>query len=97
MAPDLTTTNMLLGILAAVAVLEALAAIGLFVGGFFAVRRLRKAIDGIESRQIAPAAARVNAILDDVQGVTATVKSRVEGMDESVGWVIRLVRRVARV
>ena len=71
--------------------------IGLFVGGFFLVRRLGKAIDGIEARQIAPAAARVNAILDDVQGVTATVKSRVEGMNESVGWVIRLVRRVARV
>ena len=37
------------------------------------------------------------AVLDDVHGVTATVRSNVEGVNDSVGWVIRLVRRVARV
>src|SRR5438093_8248178 len=97
MAIDLTTTNLLLGILAAVSVLEALGLIGLFVGALLLARRLRKALEDIEARQIAPAAARVNAILDDVQGVTTTVRCRVEGVNESVGRVIRLVRRVARV
>jgi|CXWL01.1.fsa_nt_gi pyrimidine operon attenuation protein/uracil phosphoribosyltransferase len=97
MAPDLTTTNVLLGILAAVSVLEVLGLIGLFAAGIVMAKRLLRAIDGIESRQIAPAAARVNAILDDVRDMTATVKSGVEGVDNSIGWVIRLVRRAARV
>ncbi|MEQ1573377.1 MAG: hypothetical protein ABL993_03945 [Vicinamibacterales bacterium] len=97
MAPDLTTTNVLLGILAAVSVLEALGLVGLFAAGYVLVRRLLKVIDGIESRQIAPAAARVNAILDDVHDVTTTVKSGVDSIDNSLGWMIRLLRRLVRV
>ena len=59
MAIDLTTTNVLLGILATVSVIEALAVIGLFVGAYFLFRRMMKVIAGLEERQVAPAAARV--------------------------------------
>ncbi len=97
MAPDLTTTNVLLGILAAVSVLEALGLVGLFAAGYLLVRRFLKVIEGIESRQIAPAAARVNAILDNVHGVTTTVRSGVDSIDNSLGWMIRLLRRLVRV
>ena len=74
MSIDLTTTNVLLGIMAAVSLLEALAVIGLLAGGFLLFRRVMKVVNGIEERQVAPAAARVNAILDDVKNVTAAVK-----------------------
>jgi hypothetical protein len=74
MQPDLQTTNLLLAVMAAVSVLEALAVIGLFVAGFLLYRRVLNVIGGIEDRQVAPAAARINAILDDVRGLTSTVK-----------------------
>ena len=96
MTVDLTTTNVLLGIVAAVSVLEALGLVALIVGGGVVFRRLMATIDGIEARQIAPAAARVNAILDDVHDVTSTVKSGVDRVDDSLGWMAWLIRRLTR-
>jgi len=84
MQPNLATTNVLLGIMAAVSVLEALAVIGVFLGAFLLYRRVVRVISGIEARQVAPAAARVNAILDDIKDVTSTVK---EGTAHA-GWVV---------
>ena len=73
MAPDLTTTNVLLGIMAAVSLLEALALLALIGGGLLLYRRMTRLIAGIEERQVTPVTARVNAILDDVKGVTGVV------------------------
>jgi pyrimidine operon attenuation protein/uracil phosphoribosyltransferase len=86
MAVDLTTTNVLLGILATVSVLEALAIVGLLVGGYLLFRRMMTVIAGIEERQVSPAAARVNAILDDVKIVTGVAKSAAERADRMAGW-----------
>jgi hypothetical protein len=86
MAIDLTTTNVLLGILATVSVLETLAVVGLFVGGYLLFRRMMTLIAGLEERQVAPAAARVNAILDDVKSVTGVAKSAAERADRMAGW-----------
>ena len=74
MEARLATTNILLGIMAAVSLLEALAVIGVFLGAFLFYRRVMRVIGGIEERQIAPAAAHVNAILDDIKDVTSTVR-----------------------
>lgn len=93
MPADLTTTNTLLGILAAVGVLEALGLVGLFAGGYVVFRRLLAVLEGIEARQIVPVTTRVNAILDDVQEVTASVKNGVDRVDSSLGWVVRLLGR----
>ena len=41
--------------------------IGLGVGGFMVYRRVMTLVNGLEARQVAPAMARVNAILDDVK------------------------------
>lgn len=84
MTADLGTTNLMLGILAAVSVLEALVVIGLGVGGFMVYRRVMTLVDGLEQRQVAPAMARVNAILDDVKGVTATVKEETVRVDQAI-------------
>jgi hypothetical protein len=94
MTPDLTTTNVLLGIMAAVSLLQALAVIGLFLAGFLIYRRVMQVVGGIEERQVAPAAARVNAILDDVKGVTSTVRQRAGHLDGLVDWILdRLGRK----
>jgi pyrimidine operon attenuation protein/uracil phosphoribosyltransferase len=86
MSIDLTTTNVLLGILATVSVLEAMALVGVFIGGYLLVRRMTRALEGIEERQVAPAAARVNQILDDVKSVTGFAKSAAGRADRVAGW-----------
>jgi esterase/lipase len=84
MAGELATTNLLLGIMAAVSVLEALAIIGFAVGGFMAYKKMMEVVTGIEARQVAPAMARVNAILEDVKAVSATVKEETERVDHAI-------------
>lgn len=93
MPPDLTTTNVFLGIMAAVSLLQAVAVLGVFVAGILLYRRLMQVINGIEERQVAPAAARVNAILDDVKGVTATVKSEADRADRAVQFAADMIGR----
>jgi hypothetical protein len=96
MTPDLTTTNVLLGIMAAVSLLQALAVIGLFLAGFLIYRRVMQVIGGIEERQVAPAVARVNAILDDVKGVTSTVRQGTGQIDGFVDWLLDKIGRKRR-
>lgn len=84
MAGELETTNLLLGVMAVVSVLEALALIGMGIAGFVAYRRVMEVVTGLEMRQVAPAMARVNAILDDVKGVTAKVKDETERVDHAI-------------
>jgi hypothetical protein len=84
MSGELGTTNLLLGILAAVSVLEALVMIGIAIAGFKAYREVMVLVDGIDTRHVAPAMARINAILDDVKTVTATVKEETERVDHAI-------------
>jgi hypothetical protein len=84
MTGELGTTNVLLGIMAAVSVLEALVIIGIGIAGFTAYRRVITLVEGLEQRQVAPAVARVNAILDDLKGVTAKVKEETERVDHAI-------------
>ena len=81
---QLGTTNVLLGIMAAVSVLEALIIIGAGIGGYMAYTRVMSLVSGIEERQVAPAMARMNAILDDVKVVTATVKEETSRVDSAI-------------
>ena len=84
MTIDLSTTNLLLGIMAVVSVLEALVVIGIGVAGFMAYRRVMILLEGLENRQVAPAMARVNSILDDVKGVTTKVKEETNRVDQAI-------------
>src|SRR5207248_9790293 len=84
MSGELATTNLLLGIMAAVSVLEALLVSGMGIAGFIVYRRVTDLVNGFETRQVAPAMARVNAILDDVKGVTAKVKEETERVDQAI-------------
>jgi hypothetical protein len=91
MTAELGTTNLLLGIMAAVSVLEALVIIGMGIAGFMVYKRVMSLVDagmvlaqGIEARQVAPAMSRVNAILDDVRDVTTKVKEETERVDNAI-------------
>jgi hypothetical protein len=84
MAGELGTTNLLLGIMAVVSVLEALAIIGMGLAGFMAYRRVMELINGIEVRQVAPVMAKVTAILEDVKDVTTKLKEETERVDHAI-------------
>jgi hypothetical protein len=84
MAGELATTNLLLGIMAAVSVLEALVIIGVAVGGYMAYKNVMEVVNGIETRQVAPAMVKVNAILEDVRAVSAKVKEETERVDDAI-------------
>ena len=81
---NLGTTNLLLGIMAAVSVLEALLIIGTGIAVFMVYRRVMELVNGLEQRQVAPAMARVNAILDDLKIVAAKVKEETERVDQAI-------------
>lgn len=93
MSPDLTTTNQLLAVMAAVSALEGLALLAVIAGGFFLYRRVMHAIASIAEHQIAPVTTRVNAILDDVKTVTGVARQAASGTDAGVrhgiGWIFR--------
>ena len=84
MGTELATTNLLLGIMAVVSVLEALVVIGAGVAAFLAYKRVMEVVTGLESRQVAPAMMRVNAILDDVKAVSAKVKEETDRVDNAI-------------
>jgi hypothetical protein len=84
MSGELGTTNLFLGIMAAVSVLEALAMIGIGVGAFMLYKKVSVLVAELETRQVAPAMLRVNAILDDVKGVTAKVREETERVDHAI-------------
>ena len=95
MTGELGTTNLLLGIMAAVSVLEALVIIGMGIAGFMVYKRVTALVDrgmvlaeGLEARQVAPAMMRVNAILDDVKDVTSRVKEETERVDHAINSTI---------
>ena|SRR5438128_407416 len=84
MTGELGTTNLLLGIMAVVSVLEALAIIFMGIAGYRVYSRVMELVAGLEMRQVAPAMARVNAILDDVKMVTYKVKEETERVDQAI-------------
>lgn len=84
MGGNLDTTNWILLIMAVVSVLEALLLIGVGVAAFMVYRRVMTLVNELEVRQVAPAMARVNAILDDVQSVSARVKEETERVDQAI-------------
>jgi hypothetical protein len=92
---DLHTTNVLLGIMAAVSVLEALLLIGLGVGGFLVYRRVMQLATDLESRQIAPIREKLDAILADVKAVTARVSQQTERVDHAITGTMERVDETA--
>lgn len=81
---SLATTNVLLGIMAAASLLEGLLVIGACIASFLVYRKAMAVMADIENRQVAPVMARVNAILDDVRSVSATVRGETDRVDGAI-------------
>ena len=92
---NLDTTNVLLGIMAGVSVLEALVLIGIGIGGFMIYRRVMQLVEDLEARQIAPIREKADAILGDVKTVTARVSQQTERVDHAISGTIHRVDETA--
>ena len=90
-AAALDRTNWMLGILAGVAVLEALVLIGVAAGAFLAYRRVMQLLNDLEAREIAPIRAKVEGILADVKSVTARVSHQTERVDHAISGTMEKV------
>lgn len=95
MTGSLDTTNLLLGIMAAVSVLEGLVLLAVLFAGwklYFAATQahtsLMERLQEIEARHVAPMAARVNDILDDVKSVSGTIKDEAQRVDRTINRTI---------
>ena len=86
---------MLLAVMAAVAVLEALVLTGTAVGGFMMYRRAMQLVTDLEARQIAPLREKVDAILADVKAVTARVSQQTERVDHAIAGTMERVDETA--
>jgi hypothetical protein len=101
-AGNLNTTNILLGIMAGVSLLQALVLIGAAIMGYRLYQQAMQAVRDIERRQVAPLTARVetmmlkvDGILGDVKDVTARVTSRTERVDSAIDHTIYRVDETA--
>jgi hypothetical protein len=88
MTPDLGTTNLWLAVLAIASAGQFLMFAGAAVILFRVYRRTSSSIDALEHEQIRPLLGRVNALIDDVQDITArarsvddAVRARLEGVE----------------
>lgn len=95
MDASLGTTNVMLAVMAAVSVLEALVLIGLGIGGFMVYRRVMQVVTDLEARQIAPLRQKVDAILADVQAVTSRVSHQTERVDHAISGTMERVDETA--
>ena len=89
MIPNLETTNRFLGIIAVASLVEMAGFLALSITLLLLIRRLRRLVDAVEEKHLAPASAQVRAILDDVKGVTDTVKRRTAIVDVIMKWILR--------
>ena len=99
---NLTTTNLFLGIMAFVSLLQAVAIVGAAFVGYRLYSQVMQTIADIEARQIAPLAARaealmstVDGILGDVKGLTSRVRDRTERVDAAIDDTIHRVDETA--
>ena len=86
---SLATTNTLLTLLAVLGMVEALAFVVVLVAVALLLRRIAAVVEHVEAHYIAPAAARVHSILDDVGGVTSTVKADVHQLRAALRFLMR--------
>lgn len=93
---NLETTNLLLGIMAAVSVLEGLLLIGIGVAGWMMYRKTMNLVTTLEERHVAPAMARVHVVLDDVTAVAKRMRADTEQVERAIRHTIDRVDGTAQ-
>jgi hypothetical protein len=95
---DPNSLSVPLWIMAVVSVLQVLLLIGMGVAGYLVYSRIMTFAADLEARQIAPIREKVDAILTDVQGITARVSQQTERVDHAIaGTIDRMDDTAARV
>ncbi|MPZ21597.1 MAG: hypothetical protein GEV06_27450 [Luteitalea sp.] len=93
---SLATTNLLLGIMAAVSVIEIIVLVAAAIFGYRAYSRVMQTLDSLEARHVAPLTARTTAILDDLKSLTGRAESGAGSLDLQVRESARRAGEVAR-
>jgi hypothetical protein len=88
---DLTTTNMLLGIMAAVSLLEGIALIAAGLMGMRMYRQLSEQIQGVEQRHLMPLTNRMLPLIDE----TKALATQAAPVIEEAKVVMKSVQRMA--
>jgi hypothetical protein len=91
MTPDLGTTNVWLAVLALASVAQLLLTCGAVFMGYRLYRQATTAVESIEHDQLRPFLMRANALIDDLQDMTArartvddAVRARIEGVESAL-------------
>ena len=91
MTPDLGTTNLWLAILAIASAGQFLMLLGAATIAYRMYKRATSSIDALEQEQIRPLLARLHALIDDVQDLTArartaddAVRAKLEGVESAL-------------
>ena len=95
MPGDLNSLSVPLWIMAVVSVLQALLLVGIGVAGYLVYSRVMTLANDLEARQIAPLREKVDAILEDVKGITARVSQQTERVDHAISGTIDRVDHTA--
>ena len=95
MPGDLNSLSVPLWIMAVVSVLQALLLVGIGVAGYLVYSRIMTLVNDLEARQIAPIREKVDAILEDVKGITARVSQQTERVDHAISGTIDRVDHTA--
>lgn len=74
MPGDLNTTNLLLGIMAAVSVIQGLVLIAIGIFAYRLYARAMRTVQELEARHVAPLVARADTLMRKVDGVLVDVK-----------------------
>jgi hypothetical protein len=92
---DVSSLSTPLWIMAVISVVEALTLIGIAVGGYLVYSQVRTFVTEIEARQITPIREKVDAILADVEDITARASTQAERVDHAITGTMERVDETA--
>ena len=93
---NLGTTNLLLGIMAAVSALQGLLLVGACIAGWKLYRRTTELMSLVEAQHVAPTMARVHVILDHVTAVAQRMRTDTEQVERAIRHTIDRVDGTAQ-
>jgi len=93
---SLETTNILLGVMAAVSAIEGLLLIGLCIAGWKLYRTVTTLASTVEERHIAPTLARVHVMVDEISQVARRMRDETDQVERAVRHTIDRVDGTAR-
>ena len=92
---DLQTTNWLIAVIAVASAIQSLLLLGAAIAGYRVYRETARAVNELETQHIEPLRRQLDAILVDVQRITARVSDRTERVDNAINGTIDRVDETA--